>query len=240
MEKFKRSNPLLVMSLMLLFMGTVFLIVGTAVAVVIQKTRSDFMETAVKTEATIVDIRVTGSGDDRVHRVDIRFYDRDGNEIITRLSYYSSSMRVGQQIVIWYNPDNPYSVMDDGGEVATVLVLFIFGTVGLITLICGGIMLSRQLKKGALRERLAREGCYVMADVTEHGLSNTRVNRRRLFRIKCVYSDGFTTHEFEDGYLFDNPLPYITPDNKIRVCVDRNDYGKYFIDIGGERQEHTV
>ncbi|MDR0223208.1 MAG: DUF3592 domain-containing protein [Oscillospiraceae bacterium] len=224
-------NPFTTASLTVLVMGIVFFTVGISIPLLMLKERDDFMKTAVKADAVITGIYTSGSGDDKTHTVGVRFYDKDGNEIDTTLSHYSSDMYAGMGIEVWYDPDNPRSIMS-GSLIFPIILLCIFGTIGMVMLFFGIRNLSRTVGKAALRNRLESEGYYVTANVIEHGvMRNTRINGYYPFMIRCDYSEGGQTYEFTEKFLNDDPAPCITADGKIRVYVDRRDFKNYCIDL---------
>ena len=74
-------------------------------------------------------------------------YTVDGKEYENRLNYSSSSMKVGQQIKIAYDPHDPYSITTTG--LSAYLLTLIFGFIGTVFVIISIAMIAinRRRKK---------------------------------------------------------------------------------------------
>ncbi|MBQ4067659.1 MAG: DUF3592 domain-containing protein [Lachnospiraceae bacterium] len=122
----------------------------------INKSHSDFMDTAVETEATIVDIKEEVEYDrldeeyDTEHTVFIS-YEFDGNSYENvRLSYYTSSMRIGNKVTIYCDPLNPSEFRLKYGLNVVGIILYVVGGVlalgGFIIIICSFAGKSKRAK----------------------------------------------------------------------------------------------
>ena len=84
-----------------LFIGIVFLILS-AVFLEVNKSHA---ENYIPTEAVISEIRISSDSSDAYAT-----YVVDGKKLKAKLDAYSSDMYEGQQIEIYYNPENPSDV----------------------------------------------------------------------------------------------------------------------------------
>ena len=75
-------------------------------------------------------------------------------------------------------------------------------TIGTIFSAFGAVYLRRGLRQVRKEERLVRHGTTAEATVTAVEQTRTRVNRRRLWRVRFVFDDLYgTTHQGKSGYL---------------------------------------
>lgn len=121
---------------------TVFSILGVAfivIAVLAFISAKNKQETYVETTAVITDF----DRDDYPYVA----YTVYGKEYETRLSYSSSTMRLGQEMKIAYDPENPYDVMATG--FGAYLISIVFGFIGIIFVIISGsiIVVGKRKKK---------------------------------------------------------------------------------------------
>ena len=141
-------------ALLIFFIGLLLIVVGITVGVFIYQDAQSFMQTGVKAEGTIKDIQVenireTDSDGNYITRYDytvmITYKTEDGTILTSRLGYYDSSMKQGDSIEIFYNPDNPAEIRT--GDTSTFPLFFggIFTLVGLPFFIYGLIMILRKM-----------------------------------------------------------------------------------------------
>ncbi|MBP3325197.1 MAG: DUF3592 domain-containing protein [Coprococcus sp.] len=128
--------------------GGVFLVVGIImliVAFVVKGNNKKFFKTAVKTEATIEHIdsyrdynRTTGKYRTK-HDVYISYQTADGAFYEdVKLGYYKNSMREGQTLTVYYDPQAPTDVQAKEGS---KLVVWITGGIGALFSVIGGVLL---------------------------------------------------------------------------------------------------
>lgn len=148
----------------------------------------DFKKDCVSTEAVIVDIRSSynSSNDSTDYDVTVE-YIADGKIYRRPLEYYISSMREGQSVTIYYDPDDPYKIMNSPYLTCAILLIFI--------LILGGVgtyfWLSEILNKRTIN-RLAAENKYIVCDdqvERYEGSSNITVNNVRYLQTDFIYHD---------------------------------------------------
>ena len=129
----------------------------------------------------------------------------------------------------------------DGGT----MFLLIFGGIGLLFALIGGIGLFVQIHAARHRKTLLREGMRIAAEITEiqpdHRIT---VNGRHPYRLTCQYRDEATStvYVFRSGLMSFNPASLIRG-NTVEVCVDPYDFSKYAVDVesalGGYRVQEV-
>lgn len=131
--------------------GAIFTIVGLAMiisSIVVGIDSNKFYKTAVKTEATIMYIDTYSDYDHKQKKMKTRHdvyvsYETEEGEYYTyeKLGYYSSNMSEGQNISIYYDPENPSDIRSKSGS---KLMIYIFGGLGIVFLPLGIILLTRK------------------------------------------------------------------------------------------------
>ena len=99
------------------FVGAIFTVLGISfvvIAVVLGISNSRFFGSAIKTRAVIDSIYSYQEYDDLDNRWETRYdvyvsYTTDDGEYISGvdLGYYTSGMREGKKVTVYYDPDNP-------------------------------------------------------------------------------------------------------------------------------------
>lgn len=130
--------------------GSIFMLVGIIMLVVaffIYKDSTRFYKTAEKTEATIEYIdkyreyNSTSKKNKTRHDVYISYYTSEGEYYDNvRISYYSSSMKEGKSITVYYDPDDPSDVRVKAGSNFAIWILLGMG--GIFTLIGVGLAIK--------------------------------------------------------------------------------------------------
>ena len=136
------------------FVGAIFTILGilfVIIAVVLGISNSKFFCSAIKSNAVIDSIYSYQEYDDLDDRWETRYdvyvsYTTDDGEYISGvdIGYYTSGMREGKKVTIYYNPDDPYDVRSRGGS---TLGVALFGFVGVLFTVVGIILLVKVSKK---------------------------------------------------------------------------------------------
>lgn len=162
------------------------LILAAGVIIVVQWV--DFSKTCESTEAIITDIYTTGHGDSRTHHVVVD-YEVDGEIYSNSLGYYTSSLRRGQKVTVYYNPENPYDTMNRPYAACAAIAVFflIFGGIGF------GFLFS-EFRNKKIINRLAEEDKYIILDSrTERRevRAGVKVNNVRYVRTDFIYRDQF-------------------------------------------------
>jgi hypothetical protein len=88
-----------------------------------------FAQTAIKTTGQITKITKKSSGENNSYDVYITFKTSDGRKIDFRSNFYSSKMRVGNDVAILYDPQNPQNARQVNGLIFVSIFLVLFGFV---------------------------------------------------------------------------------------------------------------
>ena len=143
---------LMVFSGIFLFIGIIFLIIS-AVFLEVNKSHA---ENYIPTEAVISEIRISSDSSDAYAT-----YVVDGKKLKAKLDVYSSDMYEGQQIEIYYDPDDPYDVTYLEGMRIFTTVFSIIGAVltviGLIPHIIGIVIVVKCNKKAKAQVSMVDE-----------------------------------------------------------------------------------
>lgn len=132
-------------------LGALFSVVGIVmiiVAVVVQLNSNKFFKTAKEAQATIEYIDTYSEydrTDDRMetrHDVYVSYETEDGDYYSNeKLGYYTSSMKEGQAITIYYDPEKPTDIRTKAG---IKLLVYVFGGLGCVFAPVGIFLLTRK------------------------------------------------------------------------------------------------
>lgn len=130
----------------------IFIIVGIALffgGIKLQENIDNFMETAIETVGTVIDVdeeiireRDTSTGDvtyKTEYNVHVKYKDNNGNEYSKIIETSSNSYYEGDEISLFYNPENPRDSKTQG-DTNTGKIMSIFGVGFLI--VCVVIIVS--------------------------------------------------------------------------------------------------
>lgn len=208
------------------FIGVLMIIAGIVMFAGAKK----FEASAEKTIAVITDIDTytTGSGDDRTTHHDVYIEYRVDRQVYNgTLDYYSSSMYVGKEIEVMYNPADPNDVR--GSKNFTWLIPafigLIFGAVG------GGIFLAN-VTAGGKNKKLMENGERVTGTITDIiTVTNVRINHRHPFKAEVEVIDPYTGEKYlySSKQVLDD-IHYMVG-SAVDVYVDHDDKSKYYVDL---------
>jgi len=236
---------------------SVFAIAGiglTIFGITMHRNNIIFMRTAVQTTATITDIQIVRRGSDNYDRRVYVSHVIDGVEYEGLLGHWHSGMRVGQQIAVYYNPDNPRSFRSGSNRYIYLLVA-LFGTV----FFAAGVMPPYMMRRQSMRQKnMIANGKKVMATVYDvmRGNMNTsghRPNRLNAWIVSNITTDGHnspsrrtscilicrykdemtgTIHVFKSQNVWVD-LPELSKEEPllVPVYVYSNDYSKYHVAV---------
>ena len=157
---------------------TVFLIAGIVLIVagiVSQINTSNFLKTAIKTDA-----KITADGDLN-HNVHISFV-VDGKTYEGRLNEYNNSMYTGGLTTIYYNPDNPNDFIGSNGTFSNCILI----AIGVVFSIVSIFIIHHFAKKNREKLRLQEEGICLHSKITSiHKDLNFTYNNKNLDVIEC-------------------------------------------------------
>lgn len=156
-------------------------------------------------------------------------YSYHGQEYEGYLGEYSSNMRVGKDITLYVNRENPHKVRT---AVLLYLPTLILGCISVPFLIIGGVFLLIVRKQKKKKQYLLQNGRQVMAEVTGGRLNyNYTVNDRHPWKVECKYEDIFSG----ELYLFSSENIWMDPElyigQQVAVYVDADNYQKYYVDV---------
>ena len=215
----RNTDPLKISGIILTALGLIFMIAGLFVlAIGIKNTTSNIEVDAVITRV------------DKFYEDVYVDYEVDG-ELYTdmKLNSYSSSMREGDHVEIFVDPEKPYDIKA-GNEM--LIIGGVFSGVGFIITVVGVILLFKSAGKKALEKRLIEDGYYIEAKYDYTDVTGVRINSRPTYVVRCSYlnpEDG-NIYSFKSRYFTYDPSMYINSET-IRVYVDRNDFKKNYVDL---------
>lgn len=110
----------------------------------------------------------------------------------------------------------------------------IFGSLGLIFLIIGLVLVIMKIRKKLRCSRLLRSGNYIMAEILGATVNyNVMINGRCPYVVECQYRDMLgNIHIFKSRYLYFNPET-LFQDRMVKVYVEGDNYKHYYVDIDG-------
>jgi hypothetical protein len=137
---------------------------------------------------------------------------------------------VGDKFMVFYPTDNPDKSRISDGKKGGKTILFIGIAMLLLDLYL--IHLSRSKNKSA--DKFRTTGRKVQAEIT--GIEtdmNTTVLEKHPYIINLRWVDPITGKEYTDAInqIWKDPAPLLAGRNHIDVYIDREDPGKYFLDI---------
>lgn len=229
-SKSSANGVLTFVGVIMLIIGTVFFIVGTCILVSDIK----FMQNAEQTDAVISDIITYRDSDgDHRHTVFVT-YTVDDVEYESSINEYSTSMKIGKHITVYYDTDNPRDV-NTGSKLLPIL----FMSLGGIFIIVSGGMLGSVLKKNSRRKRLLTEGERLTGTI-KHVTVNTsiRVNGKNPYKADVEVIDSFSgeTYLYSTGNVYLDLWQY--EGQQVDVYVDRQDKSRYYVDVDGMTERY--
>ena len=188
---------------------------------------ASFSKTCESTDAVITSIERTRHGKHKRHRVTVE-YSVDGEVYSGSLGYYISSMRRGQHVTVYYDPEDPSYTMSKPYIACAAIAVFdlIFGALGVI-------MLGGEFRNKKIINRLAEEGKYIILDgsVERREVSaNVKVNDVRYMQTDFIYRDRYGyEHVFSSRAYPPGRCPF-DPWQSVTVYVDiENNPKKYYV-----------
>lgn len=213
--------------------GVVLLVVGLLIGVVgpiLVKKAEVKEEDRVYTTATITRIEVYGMDDDETHDVYVE-YRVGGEKIENELNYYTSSMREGDTIEIYYDKNNVNRIGSKGGDNLFILFPILGGIAAIIGL---GLIIS-PLLSNQKKQKLMKTGQEVVATIRNINMNNSVVvNGKNPYILECSWvnpSDNLE-YTFKSEYLWDDPRNKIMNQNitECRVYINPNNLKEYAVD----------
>ena len=206
--------------ILIIIFALIFIVVGVYLSV----RKLEFVNGGTKTQATIVDIETYHNSDgDLNHRVYVT-YDVDGIIYDGMLDTYTSSMRVGNTVPIYYMTDNPSEFTYAKFNFLFPVIFILCGVFVLVLAIIPTISDAKNNKKLKL---LKESGRRITAIVEDIQLTGVTVMGRRQTIIVCRDEQGKI---YKKKFLPAN-TENISVDDEISVYVDYENPENYAIDI---------
>lgn len=203
----------------------VFGVILVVAAAFIAIRSSVYRKNGIETIATITRIEHETDSDGDDNASVYVSYTVNGENYEGKLDYYSSFMRVGNTVKIFYMPDDPQDMISAGSNVVLVTIMIAFG---IICIGLGTTCVAVPAAKKRRLNRLKKTGRKVNARVKEFDCSGkTRVMGKNIARLVCVDPDG---NRYETRFLYDNQR-YFDIETPVAVYVDPDDPEKYAIDV---------
>jgi hypothetical protein len=219
----------------------VFLLIGLGMltgAFFMYRNTSQFLETAVTAQGTVVELVESRSSDSSSNSIMyapvVNFIDKKGVEVKVYSSTSSNppSYFVGEKVEVLYAPETPQNAKIKGffslWGGATIL-----GILGGILFVIGGVIFLFDRKKSNMLSHLKQNGTRIESDFQSVGLNaSLAVNGRNPFQIVSQWQNPATSkiHLFTSDNIWFDPTDFIKTD-KIKVLIDRNDPKKYHVDL---------
>jgi hypothetical protein len=216
--------------------GVILLVVGILISI----KSLDFQKNAVKGTAVIENID-PGNNIGKQHSSGSVYvkYTIDGKVYHSRLNEYSSGMYIGQNVEIYYDPNNPAHMQTSNGWIIAFGILTLLGSVFSII---GFVQLFVQNKKKNLKQNLLSYGELVYADTEEISKNfNLNINGENPYRITCKWLDSSSgvcyTYISENFWQLTKA---ITDAKKIPVYIDRQKPKKYYVALDEIKEQLNV
>lgn len=222
----------------------VFALVGTILLVVcffVTKSSIAFEKKAINITGTIVDIESYRDSDGDRHYTAYVDYEYEGQEYLdVRLSYYSSSMDVGDVISLKIDPEKPGRVKAKNESLFACIML---GVLGIAFSLFGFIPLIKNLRNGNRVKELRERGRYIYGIVERVDINyNYSMNGRHPFVLYCYYEDEYsgTVYKFKSDNIWTDPTPVLPEGSQVRIFIKDNDYSNYHVDVMSSLQNRIV
>lgn len=202
--------------------GAIMLIVFIVMAIRLLTVTSSYE----KISSAISDITYTKNNDGGSQTKVTVQYEFDGTAYQQVLPNADSSMRVGQSVAIYVDPDDPTNIQTTEFY---VVMMAVFGGLGVVFGAIGVIMLraSKDYRKQLID---GGRGEPVYATVTYVGKSSVEVNDHETYRVKANWTDEYgAAHEFKSKLTYTDPSLYIAEGDEIQAYVDPKNYKHYHV-----------
>lgn len=185
----------------------------------------------VLTKAEIIDIQKSNHyGSEHHYMVLVQFLVKE-KVYETNLPEYNSSMKIGDTVSIYYNPNNPLEIIGNSflGYLIFICMGIVFAVIGFIPLF---LMLARKHKKNYLM----KNGKRIEATIDNVSFKmNYSVNGKHPYVLECSYVEPITgsVYFFTSNSIW-YPIEVILEKHNITtvpVYIDLKNSKKYYVDI---------
>lgn len=147
-----------------------------------------------------------------------------------RLNSYSSSMRIGNSVPIYVNPENPSEFESPGTRVAG----FVMGGLGIGFSAIGVWLLVRRRTHDKKLMKLKQTGMRISAVVEQIEYNmNVTTSGAHPFVVHCSYYDAYQNVKycFQSNNVWEDPTLAYPVGSPISVYVDPRNMSKYYVDV---------
>ncbi|MCH5192927.1 MAG: DUF3592 domain-containing protein [Oscillospiraceae bacterium] len=189
----------------------------------------DFKKDSISTDAVIIGIRSSyDSSDDSENHSVLVEYIVDGEVYRRSPGYYSSSMRTGQHITVYYDRSDPSRIKSDPSSACALMLIFIFVFGGV-----GAAFLIYELRLKKTVTALIAEGKYIVCDSSVERVevsAHVKVNRVYYRQTDFFYNapDG-KEYIFSSRPYHPDKNPFIDGQNVIVYVDIEKDPKKYYV-----------
>lgn len=207
-----------------MIIGITFIIIGGIWYYIVREKEN----TWVSTQATIIDIEKSEIYNSKIVWVEFSIK----NHIYqVELPEYYSSMKIGKNIMIYYNPSNPNEIISKN-----FLGHLIFIGMGVVFTIIGLAPTILKIFKNRKKKNLMRNGKKIEATIDNISFKmNYSVNGRHPYILECSYVDLETgaVYFFKSDSVWYSIETLLEHNNitTVPVYVDTKNLKKYYVDI---------
>lgn len=198
------------------------------------KSTKTFLETATRTEGTVIELVRTRSDGSDMYKPVVHFVSQGGKTIEFTSSTSSSppSYSVDEKVEVFYDPAKP-----EHAEINSFFELWgvsaIFGGLGAIFFLVGfGIIIGTTVK-ARRNEYLRTRGTPIETDLQSVQINNSfEVNGKHPYKVLTQWFNPFTSevHVFESENVWFDPTQYLKG-RKITVFIENDNPKKYLVDL---------
>ncbi len=187
-----------------IIIGTVFIFMGAMFSVigyVVSNTMNRTIPNQVETEGIISNITEYDEDSDAY----VTFVDETGKVYNVKSNFYSSTMRRGDKIKVYYNSKNPLDFRVDSGDMFK-LFRYIFLGIGGIFVLLGLMLIVKHIKNKKHEQEIINSGIMVYGKITSVDRNNLyNVNGRFPYRIVVNFVYNNLTYEVRSDNMWNDP-----------------------------------
>lgn len=154
-------------------------------------------------------------------------YTYQNEHYTARSNVYNSNMRVGDELRVYVDPDDPQNIYAQG----TNIIFIVFASLGTAFLAAAAILLALTARRKRKKEELLAHGERAEATIMEVARAPlVKINGRSPYQIICCVSDssGYATR-YKTGYLTRDPSAALAGRQTLPVYLDPDDKENYYI-----------
>ena len=208
-------------SFIFIFIGTLFLLIG----IFVPKSMNKKVENAIETRGTIIEIY-----DEDVY---VSFESRTGEEYKIKSNYYSSDMRIGDKVKVYYNELNPNDAKVDIANISMLLQI-IFLSIGGLLIVISIILLISSIRGSGTKKKLLTSGLMLNATISSVDCNTyIDINGRHPYIIRANFIYNGLTYETKSENMWNDPQ-FILNNYNIRelpVYIDSTNPKTNYLDI---------